>query len=157
MPSSPIVQLLMVLVASGILFSLWKGGTAERAGAGIVAANMVAGILTNMGPAGLMDTLYFVNDGLTAVLLLVITLRFGAPWMGGVMLLYGVQFAMHSYYLVTGGSASDSAYLHAVINNVNFCAITLLLIIGAGLAWRRRVKKARRAAAAAPSSPAPLP
>lgn len=152
MPTSPIVQLLLVLVVSGILFSLWQGGRAERWGATIVAANLGIGILANFVPADYEETLRFALDGLTALALLVITLRFGAPWMGGVMLLYAAQFALHSYYMVSGRSGSD--YLHAVINNVNFCAITFCLIVGAAVAWRRRVRAARRLTAATPS-PAP--
>lgn len=154
MPTSPIVQLLMVLVVSGILFSLWQGGRAERWGAVIVAANLTISILAGFVPAEYEELVRFALDGLTALALLIITLRFGALWMGGVMLLYGAQFALHSYYIVMGRAGSD--YLHAVINNVNFCAITFCLIVGSAVAWRRRVRTARaRLAAEAPAAAPP--
>jgi len=149
MPTSPIVQLLMVFALSGILFALWKGGVAERLAACVVAANLAAGVLVVELLTPFDDLLRFASDGVTAMALLAVTLRYAAPWMGGVMLFYAAQFSLHAYYMVTGRPEAD--YLHAVINNINFSAINGCLVIGAAVAWRRRSRAVRsRTAPAAP-------
>ena len=121
MPTSPIVQLLILFGLAGIAFAGWKGGVAERIAAAVVATNLIVGVLFQAFLPDLEGTLRFVNDGMAAVALLFVTLRYGAPWMGGVMLFYALQFSLHSYYLVTGRSNAD--YLHAVLNNINFGSI----------------------------------
>lgn len=156
MPTSPIVQLLILFSLSGVVFALWKGNTAERLAAGVVVTNMALGLLFHALLPQIEGILRFANDGLAAVTLLAVTLRYGAPWMGGVMLFYAAQFSLHSYYMVSGRPETD--YLHALVNNLNFGGITWCLIIGAAVAWRRRVKTARASAATAVAlSPAPHP
>jgi hypothetical protein len=144
MPTSPIVQLLLVFAVSGLAFAFWKGGAAERLAAGVVAANLISGLVLGALLATYAAQLRFGVDGLTALALLAITLRFAAPWMGGVMLFYAAQFALHGYYLTMGRKPTD--YLHAVINNLNFTGVLGCLVIGTALAWRRRVRAARAAA-----------
>jgi hypothetical protein len=127
----------------GAMFALWKGGRAERLAAVIVIANVVVGQMDAfLGPSG-DSVLRLVNDGVTALILLGVTVRYGALWMGGVMLFYAAQFAMHSYYLVTQRPTGD--YLNALINNVNFIGINVCLIIGTAVAWHHRARTARRA------------
>jgi len=125
----------------GVLFSVWKGGPAERIAALVVVANIAVGFLTRYVPE-LAGTLRFANDGLAAAVLLIVTVRYGAPWMGGVMLFYAAQFSLHSFYLVTGRSNTD--YLHALINNINFAGIVWCLIIGTAVTLRRRARLARQ-------------
>jgi hypothetical protein len=85
------------------------------------------------------STIRLINDGLTAMVLLGVTIRYGALWMGAVMLFFAAQFTLHSYYLVTE-RPKDS--LHAVINNIDFSGIIWCLIIGTAVAWRRRARAA---------------
>jgi hypothetical protein len=133
----------------GVLFSLWKGAAAERIAACVVVANLVfAFALSGISPV-LAGTLGFASDGLSAVILLVVTVRYGAPWMGGIMLLYAAQFSLHSFYLVTGRSNAD--FLHALINNVIFAGIIWCLIIGTIVTVRRRARFARQSQTRAPS------
>ena len=81
-----------------------------------------------------------MNDGLTALLLLGVTIRYGALWMGGVMLFFAAQFSLHSFYLVT---ERPHDFLHALINNIDFSGIILCLIAGTVVAWRRRLRADR--------------
>ena len=147
MPNVPIGVLIDLFAGLGCLFAFWKGGTAER----LAAAAIVVNVAINQAAMHLMSdggsAVRMVNDGLTAVALLGVTVRFGAPWMGGVMLFYAAQFALHSFYLVLELPPND--YRHALINNINFSGTTWCLIIGVAVAWRRRVKVARAAATAA--------
>ena len=123
--------------ALGAIFALWKGSAAERSGAVVIILNI---LVTEVGdrllPAS-SDVIHFVDDGLAALLMLAITIRYGALWMGGVMLFYAVQFSLHSFYLVT---ERPNDYLHALINNIDFNGIVWCLIIGAAVAWRRRLR-----------------
>jgi hypothetical protein len=138
MPTSPIAQLLVLFVLVGAGFAIWKGGPAERAAGLIVLANMLVGIAGDfLVPQG-QSYVMLANDGLTALAILVITVRHAAPWMGAVMLFYAAQFTLHSYYLVMGGATKGN--LHAIINNINFSGIVWCLIIGTALAWRSRVR-----------------
>jgi hypothetical protein len=130
------------LCALGAMFALWKGGTAERAAALVIIANILIGEIGSYLAPSNSDLIRFVNDGLTALVILGITIRYGALWMGGVMLFYAVQFSLHSFYLVTGRPRD---FWHAVINNVDFNGIIWCLIIGAAVAWRGRVKAASAA------------
>lgn len=146
MPVSPIAQLLILFVLAGVAFAAWKGSTAERIAALIVFLNLVVGLGTTLLFPMAEGGMRFANDGLAALALLVITIRYGAPWMGGVMLFYAAQFSLHSYYLVISRNPHDR--LHAIVNNVNFTGIVWCLIIGTVVAWMRRSKLAKRRALA---------
>jgi hypothetical protein len=153
MPQLPTTGLLIdAFAVLGALFAYWKGGRAERVAAIVIVVNVAVNELSkNMMPAG-DNVVRLVNDGLTAVVLLGVTIWFGALWMGAVMLFYAAQFAMHSYYLVTQREIGD--YTYALINNINFSGTIWCLVIGAAVAWRRRVVGARARAAMA-AAPAP--
>jgi len=145
MPDISVRLLINVFSVLGALFALVKGGPAERWTAGVVILNVAIGQSSVYLASASDDMVRLVNDGLTALVLLGITLRYGAMWMGGVMLFYAAQFAMHSYYLVTQRPTGD--YLNALLNNINFSGIIWCLIIGSAVAWRRRVRAARVARA----------
>ena len=145
MPNIPIGTLIDVLSVLGALFALWKGGVAERSAALVVIANIAIGQVEWFAP-GMGGVIRMINDGITALVLLAITVRYGALWMGGVMLFFAAQFSMHSYYLVT---ERPNDYLHALINNIDFSGVMLCLVFGTVAAWRARIRRARVAKAAA--------
>ena len=132
---------LIVFSLGAVLFSAWKGGTAERIAASVVVANMALGLAIGGISPDLAGTLRFASDGISAIILLIVTVRYGAPWMGGVMLFYAAQFSLHSFYLVTARPNTD--YLHALINNINFAGISWCLIIGTAVTAHRRWRRAR--------------
>ena len=137
--------LIDLFAVCGALFAIWKGGAAERLAAMVVIVNIVIGDAGRfLGPES--DALIrLVNDGVTALVLLAITVRFGALWMGGVMLFFAAQFTLHSFYLVT---EREHDWLHALVNNVDFSGIIWCLIIGTIVAWRARVRRLKAASAA---------
>jgi hypothetical protein len=141
MPEIDLRTLINLFSVLGAVFALWKGGAAERWSAGVVILNVAIGQTGQVLAPESDDLIRLINDGLTAMVLLGITVRYGALWMGGVMLFYAAQFAMHSYYMVTERPTGD--YLNALVNNVNFVGIIWCLIIGSAVAWRRRVLAAR--------------
>lgn len=141
MPTSPIVQLLLLFSLAAVALAMALGGRAERIAATVVIVHIAIGFLVRALVPDLEAIIRFANDGLAAVALLFVTLRYGAPWMGGAMLFYAAQFSLHSYYMVTARPETD--YLHALINNINFNGITWCLIIGTIVAWRQRVRRAK--------------
>jgi hypothetical protein len=140
MPELSFRLLINLFAALGAGFALWKGGHAERATALVLIANVAIGQAGKAFAPESDDVIRLVNDGLTAIVLLAITIRYGALWMGGAMLFFAAQFAMHSYYLVM---RRPSDYFSSAINNVNFSGVVWCLIIGTAVAWRYRVRRAR--------------
>ena len=139
MPS--LAQTIDIASALCCLFAFWKGGMAERAAAAAVTLNLLIGQLGHGLAPELNDHIRLVNDGLTAVILLGVTVRYATLWMGAVMLFYAAQFSMHAFYLVMDRKGGD--YLHALINNLDFIGINLCLVAGTITAWRGRRLRAR--------------
>lgn len=143
MPHVPVGTLIDIFSVLGALFAVWKGGVAERSTAIVVIANVLIGQTEWFAP-GSGGLIRIINDGITALVLLVITVRYAALWMGGVMLFFAAQFSMHSYYLVT---ERPNDYWHALINNIDYSGIIWCLIIGTLVAWRARSRRRRVAPA----------
>jgi len=137
LPEGLVIDFVSVVCA---LFAVWKGSAAERVAAVVVIVNIVIGDTGRVIAPGGDSIIRLVNDGLTALLLLGVTIRYGALWMGGVMLVFAAQFSLHSFYLVT---ERPHDFLHALINNIDFSGIILCLIAGTVVAWRRRLRADR--------------
>ncbi len=106
MPTSPIVLGLIALTLGISLLALWKGDFAERVGGAVVGANVVLSILSGLLlPESAQALARLTLDGLTAISLLIITVSFASFWLGGVMLLYAVQFSLHRIHGAAGNLA----------------------------------------------------
>jgi hypothetical protein len=124
---------LLIFTFVTCLFAFAKGGEAERIGAAVILANLLAGAASE---SFLHDQrMVLAIDGLTALLLLAAAVRYASFWLGAVMLLYGLQFGLHAFYFV---SERPRDALHVAVNNANFFAIGLCLATGTVIAWRRR-------------------
>jgi hypothetical protein len=141
MPTTLIPQVLLALVLTGCAFALWRGGPAERLGAAVILLNNFIYIVgDSLFPESMRALLVLANDALAAVFLLAITLRYGSPWLGVIMLLYAVQFGLQSFYLVTERPPN---MLFIIVNNVNFVGVTVCLSMGTVGAMRRQAKLVR--------------
>ena len=139
MPTSPIVLGLIALTLGISLLALWKGTFAERVGGAIVGANVVLSVLSGLLlPEAAQALARLTLDGFTAIGLLIITVSFASFWLGGVMLLYAVQFSLHAFYIVTS-RPFDMTY--AWVNNLNFLGISACLLAGAVVGWRQRRRR----------------
>jgi hypothetical protein len=138
--------LLSFFILAMCAFAFWKGGPAERAGAVVILTLMILERVLHVLPAQWWPILSLCGDGLTALGLLGVALRYASLWLGGAMLLYAAQFSLHSFYFVTGRS-SDTP-LHIVITDINFIAIIVCLVVGTIIAWRRRMAEAAKPSAA---------
>jgi hypothetical protein len=140
MPVSQLVQLFYLSTFAACAFAYWKGGAAERLGSVVILCATLVPFLTRaLAPADLSRVLDLVVDGLVGAAFLVLVLRYGSVWLGVTMLLYAVQFALHSFYFVTEKPVDR---LHAQVNNIVFLLVSLTLWVGALLAWRRQRKPA---------------
>ncbi|HEX7887595.1 MAG TPA: hypothetical protein VF474_16600 [Phenylobacterium sp.] len=146
---------LTLFTLGACVFAFTMGGSAERYAAGVIILNMALGYGVRATFPEAASSFKLVNDGLAASALLVLAVRYAAPWLGGAMLFYAAQFALHSYFLVLNLPASAS---RAHINNLNFAGITCCLVAGTVVTWRRRARAGRASAATAVAlSPAPHP
>jgi hypothetical protein len=122
------------------LLAILKGGSAERVGAIVILANLIVGVGVEAMARSQIAVL--IVDALTAAVLLAVAVRYASFWLGAVMLLYALQFALHAYYFVL---ERPRDFLHVVLNNIDFFAVIVCLAAGTVVAWRRR----RQAAAPA--------
>ena len=133
MPTSPVVIGLLLFSATACLLALAKGGRAERIAGAIVLANLLAGMA---GALWFHSQLFLLAaDGLTALALLPLTMRYLNAWLGAVMILYGLQFALHAAYAVL---ERPNDLLHAVLNNIDFMAVNACLMGATLVTWTRR-------------------
>jgi len=129
----------ITFLAFGLLtcvFALVKGGKAERLGAGVILANLVLMFgLQAILPPSTMSVVQLGLDAVTAVALLGLAVLYASFWLGAVMMLYAVQFALHAYYFV---SERPVDLFHARVNNLDFFAICIALALGTFFAARKR-------------------
>jgi len=129
----------ITFLAFGLLtcvFSLVKGGKAERLGAGVILANLVLMFgLQAILPPSTMSVVQLGLDAVTAVALLGLAVLYASFWLGAVMMLYALQFALHAYYFV---SERPVDLFHARVNNLDFFAICTALALGTFFAARKR-------------------
>jgi hypothetical protein len=121
------------------LFALWKGGPAERWGAWIILANLLLYAAAVKLPPTVKPIVQLCLDATTALGLLAVALRYGSPWVGVAILLYALQFTLHAYYFVVDRPI-DMFHIH--LNNAGFVLVSLSLIVGTAVAWRRHVRGA---------------
>jgi hypothetical protein len=137
MPTSPFILGLITLTLGISLFALWKGGPAERLGGAVVGTNLILSVVSGFLLPPSLEPIYRLTlDGLTALSLLVIAVRFASFWLGGAMLLYAAQFSLHAFYLVTSRPVDLT---HVRINTMNFLGISICLAVGTIVGWRHRV------------------
>lgn len=136
---SPLILALSLFTVAVCGLAFWKGGRAERFGAAVILANQgLTFVLTYVVSGKEIGALaQLALDGVTAMALLFVVLRFGSPWLGAAMLLYAGQFGLHSFYLVT---ERPNDWLHAVANNIIFLGVSLSLVTGVALAWSKRAR-----------------
>ena len=129
-----VIGWLLILAAC---LTAWRlGGKAERQAALLIlTTSFLASFPKLVSDHDFQRVLYLALDGAVAGGLLVLALRYARVWLGVAVLLQGVQFSLHAYYLVAG-KRYDNAY--AMVNNVVSLGVLCSLTAGAILAWRAR-------------------
>lgn len=139
--------LLAALCLGACCLAIVKGGRAERIGAVVVLANLLASVAieTNL-PKASVQIAQIALDAVTALGLLALALRYASPWLGAAMFLYAALFALHSYYLVM---ERPRDMFHFAANNLCFSAVSIALVVGTIVAWRQRLRDRGAKAASA--------
>jgi hypothetical protein len=123
------------------LMAILRGGPGERM-AGLLILGVVAlgrGMIA-ITPPQAYPLISLSSDALTAIGLLILTVRYASFWLGSVMMFYAAQFALHSVYFVTD---RPHDVFHSLANNINFAGIHLCLLTGTLISWRRAVLRAK--------------
>jgi hypothetical protein len=138
MPNSPVIIALLAFSLLSCLFAFVRGGRPERVGAAVILSNLLLMLcLQAILSYSVMSVVQLTLDAVTALALLVLAVMYASLWLGCVMLLYALQFTLHAYYFV---SERPRDMLHVVVNNVDFFTISLCLVIGTAVAWRRSAR-----------------
>src|SRR3954463_3052716 len=114
LPYVTVIGWLLILAAC---FVAWRlGGRPERQGAMLVLATSFVASFPGLIPDhDLQRVAYLAVDGVLAGGLLLLALRHARGWLGVAVLLQGVQFSLHAYYLVAG-RRYDNVY--GAVNNL---------------------------------------
>ncbi|WP_309090848.1 hypothetical protein [Phenylobacterium sp.] len=133
-------SLLMVIALSAVL-AVWKGGWAERVGAGV---NLLAALSFELAQRQLagdaLATTTLVLDGVLALSFLGLTLRFAKTWLGLAMLLQAMQFALHAYYYVVERKLDA---LFAIVNNLVSWGLIACIVGGVAGHWASEHRRRR--------------
>lgn len=123
-----------LLIAVACLGAWRWGARPERGGAALTLAVFAAFVLAGLAQDGeLVRGLYLALDGIFALGLLLLALRYVRRWLGVALLLQGVQFSLHAYYLVASRRYDN---LYILVNNLVSFGVVVSLLFGVVLAWR---------------------
>jgi hypothetical protein len=129
-----LVNWLLLAVAC---FGAWRwGARPERSGAALVLAIFVGFVLASLiRDKDLVRGAYLALDGVLALGLLLLALRHATRWLGVAVLLQGIQFSLHAYYLVAERRYDN---LYILVNNLVSLGVLICLLTSVVLAWRAR-------------------
>ncbi len=124
------------LILAACLTAWRLGGKPERQGALLVLVMSFLASFPPLIPDRDLSRLAFLTlDGLFAGGLLLLALRYARAWLGVAVLLQGVQFSLHAYYLVADRRYD---YTYGLVNNLVSLGVLCSLVVGSILAWRAR-------------------
>ncbi|MFY8142426.1 MAG: hypothetical protein ACOVMT_00905 [Caulobacter sp.] len=139
-----LLQLLFLinwLLVAAACIGAWRWGERPERGGALLTVAIFAGfaLASLMPDKEAVRGIYLVLDGLFALGLLLLALRHATRWLGIAVLLQGVQFSLHAYYLVADKNY-DNFYI--LVNNlVTFGVLTSLL---AGIFRGRLARRAEK-------------
>lgn len=128
-------QHLLEIATALVTLAAWlKGGRPERFGslANLLIALLIFVLQHTLG-VGPMEASLLTIDGLLGLIFLGLAIRYTSLWLGGAMLLQGVQFSLHAFYDVT---SRPFDLLFAVVNNTVSWGVLLCILAGTLVTWR---------------------
>jgi hypothetical protein len=151
------VALVALVVFCG--FAIWKGSDAVRAGAVLIVATWIVTLAASAVTRSYVPAIAFLaSDGIMAVGLLFLAVRYSNWWMGAAMLLQSLALALHAGYFAAERADLSAHVLRGYILGKNLASAGLLLIILAATVASMRRRRSREAAVPAPAMPSrPLP
>jgi hypothetical protein len=152
-----------LVVACG--FAWWKGGAPERLGALMLAVSWIGTDVARGFSNEMIPTVtIFVSDVALAVGFLYIAIRYSSLWLGAMMILEAIEFALHATQLADPSTPRWHGWIiYLLFNNLLNYLLLLTLFGGAWAAIGKRSRLAREKAeaeakaAARPPSPFRVP
>ena len=139
----------LVVVSS---FAIWKGSDAVRAGAVLIVVTWFVTLAASAITRSYVPAIAFLtSDGIMAVGLLFLAVRYSNWWMGAAMLLQSLALALHAGYFAAEQADLSAHVLRNYILGKNLASAGLLLIILAATFASILARRPRRYAAAAPA------
>jgi hypothetical protein len=128
------------LVLLGTCLYAWlKGAAPERIGAALLLLGTIAALLfqrTMSDTARVTPTL--IGEGLLALGFLALAIRYASLWLGGAMILQGIQFSLHAFYIVM---ERPHDWLFAAVTNLVTLGIIACILVGTTITWRRAARR----------------
>ena len=136
-------QLGALLLLACCALAWWRGGAAERWGAGVIlATNILADVFLVASYPSYPYFAEFMPDLALALGLLVIAIRFSSLWLGSAIMLQGAGLALYGLRTLSG-NARDAHYIHWM--NMLSSLMLMSIVAGTIASWRRRSRsKARK-------------
>ena len=122
-------QLGIVALALCCGFAIWKGGSAERAGALLIVITWMVTLVASAGSKNLAATAFLVSDAIMAVGLLLLAVRYSSWWMGAAMLVQAIALSFHAAYFAAEQSEMSRKTLTLYVMGKNLASVGLLVII----------------------------
>jgi hypothetical protein len=113
-----------------------KGDTPARISGGmLMIVAVLAWLIAHSLPFEARAVPMLVTDGLLAFGFLLLALRYASLWLAATMVLQGMQFSLHAYYLVMTPSGHGA---YGLVNNLITYAVMACILGGTVIAQRRR-------------------
>jgi hypothetical protein len=143
-----------VLVVCGL--AIWKGNQALRAGAILILVTWFVTLAASAITRSYVPAISFLaSDGILAVGLLFLAVRYSNWWMGAAMMLQALSLALHAGYFAAERAELSHHVLHNYVLGKNLASLAMLLVILVATIVAAR-QRGRKAADAARAHEAPL-
>ena len=144
------VALAALVVVCG--FAIWKGSEALRAGAVLIIATWCVTLAASAVTRSYVPaTAFLASDGILAVGLLFLAVRYSNWWMGAAMLLQSLSLALHAGYFAAEQADISAHVLRNYILGKNLASLAMLLVILAATIVSILRRGPREAAGPAPA------
>ena len=111
-------------------FAVWKGDLAERAGALLIVTTWVITLVASAATKSYMPaTAFLASDGIMAIGLLILAIRYSSLWMGLAMLVQATALSFHAAYFAADPDEISKKVLHFYVMGKNLASVGLLVII----------------------------
>lgn len=134
--SSLILLVFWACLVGVVVFAWWRGGAPERiAATAVLSGALIVELIHVVVPKVAQPGALLLIEGMLALTLLLAALRYVRPWLGVAMVLEGIQFSLHAYFLVADMAHN---YFYSLVNNLITIGVLLCLLVGATMASRKR-------------------
>jgi hypothetical protein len=135
-------------------FAVWKGSEALRAGAVLIVVTWFVTLTASAVTRSYVPaTAFMASDGILAIGLLFLAVRYSNWWMGAAMLLQSLSLALHAGYFAAERADLSAHVLRNYILGKNLASAAMLLVILAATIASILRRRTRGPGAPSPAMP----